>query len=95
MSTTKKTPHVTVDVPKFRSEGEEADWWDAHQDLVTRLLLKHGRRALVPTKSVTVRLPVADIDQARELAMQRGLGYQTLIKLLLHDALKREAKKAS
>jgi predicted DNA binding CopG/RHH family protein len=34
---------------------------------------------------------VEDIERARDLADQRGMGYQTLIKVLLHDALKREA----
>jgi predicted DNA binding CopG/RHH family protein len=38
---------------------------------------------------------VIDIDRAREIAERRGMGYQTLIKTLLHAALKREAKKAS
>jgi predicted DNA binding CopG/RHH family protein len=86
---------VMVDAPRFASEAEEAAWWDSHQDLLAELLIKHGRRAILPTKSVTVRLPVADIDQARRLAAQRGMGYQTLIKVLLHDGLKREARKAS
>ena len=25
---------VMVDAPRFRSEAEEAEWWDSHQDLV-------------------------------------------------------------
>ncbi len=78
----------------FRSETEEAERWDAHRDLVTDLLIKHGRRALVPTKSVTMRLPVTDIDRARQFAARGGTGYQALLKTLLHDALKREARKA-
>jgi predicted DNA binding CopG/RHH family protein len=86
---------VRIAAPRFRSEGEEAKWWDEHQELLADLLIKHGRRAAIPTKSVTVRLPVIDIDRAREIAERRGMGYQTLIKTLLHDALKREAQKAS
>ena len=35
---------VVVDTPEFRSEAEEAAWWDKHQDLIADLLLKHGRR---------------------------------------------------
>jgi predicted DNA binding CopG/RHH family protein len=38
---------------------------------------------------------VTDIDKARQLAEAKGIGYQTLIKVLLHDALKREERKAS
>jgi predicted DNA binding CopG/RHH family protein len=83
---------VTVDAPEIRSEAEEAEWWDRNQDLIADLLLKHGRRVAVPTKNVSVRLPVTDIERARKLAEKRGVGYQTLIKTLLHEALKRESK---
>jgi len=86
---TRKEQPVQVATPEFRSEAEEARWWDEHQDLIADLLLKHGRRRPLVTKSVTVRLPVGDIDRAREIAGKRGMGYQTLIKTLLHDALKR------
>jgi predicted DNA binding CopG/RHH family protein len=83
---------IVVDAPTFHSEAEEAEWWDRHQDLIADLLLKHGRRGAVPTKNVSVRLPVTDIERARMLAEKRGVGYQTLIKTLLHEALKRESK---
>ena len=40
----RKQTGVVIDAPSFRSEAEEAEWWDSHQDLVADLLLKHGRR---------------------------------------------------
>jgi hypothetical protein len=49
---------IPVDTPEFRSEAEEAEWWDRHQDLIADLLLKHGRDA-VHTKNVSARLPRA------------------------------------
>jgi len=88
----KKAKPVGVDTPDFRSEAEEAEWWDRHQDLIADLLLKHGRRGAVPTKNVSVRLPVTDIERARKPAAKRGVGYQTVIKTLLHEALKSESK---
>ena len=90
----KKAKPIVVDAPAFRSEAEEARWWDRHQDLIADLLLKHGRRGAVPTKNVSVRLPVSDIERARKLAEKRGVGYQTVIKTLLHEALKRESRTA-
>ena len=42
---------------------------------------------------VTLRLPTEDIDAARRLAEERGVGYQTYIKLLLREALQREGGK--
>jgi predicted DNA binding CopG/RHH family protein len=41
---------------------------------------------------VTIRMPIADIETAREIAEKRGLPYQTYIKGLLHQALERERK---
>ena len=84
---------IRIDTPVFNNEAEEAQWWDAHSGVVTDLLIKYGRRPLMQTQSVTMRLPVQDIERARKLASQRGVGYQTLIKSLLHDVLRRESEK--
>jgi predicted DNA binding CopG/RHH family protein len=51
--------------------------------------LKAGTARRGPLKTVTMRLPVADVRAARNLAESRGLPYQTYIKMLLHQALER------
>ena len=87
-------------IPRFKSETEEAQWWDAHPEVVTALFLKAKKEGLLErlprirgaTKSVTIRLPITDIETAQEIADQRGLPYQTFIKGLLHQALERENK---
>ena len=89
-----------IAIPKFKSEREEAQWWDAHPEVVTALFLKakkEGRLERLPrirgaTKSVTIRMPIADLETAQEIADKRGLPYQTFIKGLLHQALERESK---
>jgi predicted DNA binding CopG/RHH family protein len=86
-----KKNKVAVDTPRFRSEAEEAEWWDQHQELIADLMVKHGRRGAVPTKNISVRLPVTDLERARKIAERRGVGYQVVIKTLLHEALKRES----
>jgi len=88
----KKANTIVVDAPEFRSEAEEPQWWDRHKGLIADLLLKHGSRGGVPPKNVPVALPVTDIERARKLAEKRGIGYQTLIKTLLHEALRKESK---
>jgi len=45
------------------------------------------KKELLP---VTIRLASEDIATARQLADDKGIGYQTYIKLLLHDALQKE-----
>jgi predicted DNA binding CopG/RHH family protein len=44
---------------------------------------------------IHIRLPEADLALARKLAERKGLPYQTYIKSVLHEALQREAKRAS
>jgi len=87
-------------IPQFKSEREEAEWWDAHPEVITHLFLKakkEGKIKRLPvvrgaTKQVTIRMPIADIETAQEVAERRGLPYQTFIKGLLHQALERERK---
>jgi predicted DNA binding CopG/RHH family protein len=83
--------------PKFASEREEADWWAANPDYVLQRLqlaeaegrLGHGTAAkrLGLTAATTIRLSQEDLAKAREQAEKKGLGYQTYIKMLLHEAL--------
>ena len=40
------------------------------------------------TLSINIRLAAADVQKAHELASDKGVGYQTVIKMLLHEALK-------
>ncbi len=47
------------------------------------------------TQSVTLRLPVKDVEDARKLAEKKGLPYQTYIKMLLHEALHFERNRSS
>lgn len=45
-----------------------------------------------PTKQVSMRLSVGDLELARKLARRKGVPkYQTYIKTLLHEALVKEA----
>ena len=36
---------------------------------------------------ISLRLPVSDIDRAKKQASARGIGYQTLIRMIVHEAL--------
>jgi len=91
-------------IPSFKNEGEEAAWWEKHRAAVEadlRAAMREGKtmsladamgqarrkKELLP---VTIRLASEDIATARQLADINGIGYQTYIKLLLHDALRKE-----
>jgi predicted DNA binding CopG/RHH family protein len=88
-------------VPRFTSEAEDARWHDRHRQELESAVAQRIREGSVltiqevtaraRTQPVTLRLTIQDMDKARGLAAQKGIGYQTYIKMLLHEALRREA----
>ena len=96
-------------LPTFRTESDEADWWasPAGRGYVKRksaeakssgtaikgsgLVGKMNKKSSV---QIAIRLPQADLDRARKLAERKGLGYQTLLKMILHEGLAREARRS-
>ncbi|MBV8728599.1 MAG: hypothetical protein JO336_02195 [Acidobacteriia bacterium] len=89
-------PRKPTAIPRFKTEAEEAEWWDAHPEVATEIMkraIKSGKaRRAVPLKAVTMRLPVPDLKTAQELAARKGLPYQTYIKMILHEALEKNAR---
>ena len=89
----------------FRNEAEEAQWWEQHQDALADKFEKaaaagtlgHGTaaRKAGATPTTTIRLAAEDIAKARIQAQRRGLRYQTYLKMLLHQALNSEEKRAA
>ena len=97
-----------LQMPKFKSEGEEADWWASPtgrayvkqrsaearskgtkatgSGLVTKLSNKRSTQ-------IAIRLPGTDLARARKIADRKGIGYQTLLKMLVHEGLAREARR--
>jgi hypothetical protein len=71
------------------SNGKSEKWFVEHPAVADRLV-KEGVRGAVPTRNVSIRLPVTDIERAQQLAAARGVPWQTLVKALLHDCLLKE-----
>ena len=46
------------------------------------------------TPTITIRLDPTDVELARAQAEERGLRYQTYLKMVLHQALAQEAGKS-
>ena len=93
-------------VPKFETEAEEAQWWDGQKKMVEEQLVQAMRdgsakrgtaqrltRQAREARNITIRMPLDDLERARSLAEQKGLGYQTYMKMLLREALDREERK--
>ena len=88
-----------IDVPKFATETEEADWWYDNRELVsqdfqqadTEGRLGRGTVArMAGLTPATVRLSRSDADKAHTAANKRGLEYRAYLELLIHEALEKE-----
>jgi predicted DNA binding CopG/RHH family protein len=78
-------------VPKFKTDEEEIAWLDRNHDRLTELTLKHGTRVKLvlkePTRQISIRLPVRDLEQAKKIAGQRKVNYQSVLKQALRRGL--------
>ena len=98
----------SVKMPKFRTGSEEADWWaspDGRAYVKQKSVesqskqIKAAGSSLVATFNkknsvqIAIRLPEADLAQARKIAERKGIGYQTLLKILVREGLIREARR--
>jgi hypothetical protein len=41
------------------------------------------------TRAISIRLPVADLERARQIAAREGIGYQTVLKRAIQVGLKK------
>jgi predicted DNA binding CopG/RHH family protein len=57
-------------------------------------LARERANQLGPSPTITIRLAEDDLARARTLAARRGLRYQTYLKMLIHQALDSEEKRA-
>jgi predicted DNA binding CopG/RHH family protein len=86
---------------RFQTEAEEAAWiYDNRERLGQQFAeAMHTRDSLsartetAKAKAINIRLAEDDLQLARDLAAKKGLPYQTYIKSLLHEALRREASR--
>jgi len=92
---------VAKELPEFKSEAEEAEFWDTHNsldylesdepeevELNPELAAKISERA--QTKRVTLRLRVSQIEAAKEIARKKDIPYQTLIRSWVAQAIREE-----
>lgn len=93
-------------VPEFVNEDEEARWWASAEgrEFLRRQSAEGSpkRRKGSPlvnslnrasSVQIALRLPEPDLAKARRIAGRKGIGYQTLLKMLVHEGLRREAKR--
>lgn len=97
-----------ISMPRFVNEAQEADWWESREgrEFVKQKAAGSGKPGDGPKGSrlvgklkkvasvqIALRVPETDLAKARELAARKGIGYQTLLKMLVHEGLRREARR--
>ena len=102
-SVVKKKSKVVI--PTFGSTRAEAEWFEKNRkkleaDMRRRLeagdtttlaeaLAQSAAKEKAKLKPVTIRMRPDDLEAVRGLALEKGLPYQTYIKMLLREALRR------
>jgi predicted DNA binding CopG/RHH family protein len=93
MLSTKKKP-----VPELKSEDEEREFWAKHDSTEFVDWQAAQRRKLSnlkPTlRTISLRLPVAMIEDLKVLANKKDVPYQSLLKVFLAERLERERRRA-
>lgn len=110
-------PRRSTDVPKFKSDVKEGDWYATPQGrrLTQREFARALRAGIVVrstgrkvaktdpkvleqlmeqaknsvTRAISIRIPIADLERARRIAEQTGVGYQTVLKRAIREGLKK------
>ena len=82
----------TETAPVFSSEEEERRFWESH-DSTDFVDWSRARRAKFPnlkpsTKTISLRLPEALLDDIRRAARKRDVPYQSLIKIWLAEKVR-------
>jgi len=81
-------------MPRFRTEDEEREFWSEH-DVVDFFAWEKSSKGSFPalkpsTKTISLRLPQALLEELKALANERDVPYQSLLKIFLAERIARE-----
>lgn len=94
-------------IPKFKSEEEEARFWDTHSPLdypdkftdvkepfkfAPALLRKVAKSREERKRHLTLRMGQRQIDLAKVIAKYKGLGYQTQMRMWVIEGIRKEIR---
>jgi len=83
-------------IPQFETEAQEQEFWSSHDstdyvDWSQAQRVTFGR--LKPsTQTISIRLPVALLEDLKLLANKRDVPYQSLVKIFLAERVAQEQR---
>jgi predicted DNA binding CopG/RHH family protein len=82
------------EIPEFKSPEDESTFWDTH-DSAEFVDWSKAERAVFPnlkftTESISIRLPAPLLARIKELANEKDVPYQSLMKVYLSDQVDKE-----
>jgi predicted DNA binding CopG/RHH family protein len=85
------------DIPKFKNEEEERHFWAEH-DSTEYVDWSKAKRGVFPnlkpsTKTISLRLPEAMLEELKLLANKNDVPYQSLVKIFLSERIESELQK--
>ncbi len=86
-------------IPNFKSEGEEIVFWDNH-DSTEYIDWSKAEHAIFPnlkpsTESISIRLSSSLLARLKELANEKDVPYQSLMKVYLSEKVDKELELSS
>jgi predicted DNA binding CopG/RHH family protein len=89
----KKKISTLKTIPSFKSEKEEKKFWETH-DSSEYINWRDAKKIAFPelkpsTQSISIRLPCSLLEEIKVKANKRDVPYQSFIKILLAEALKK------
>ncbi|OGM20668.1 hypothetical protein A2955_03845 [Candidatus Woesebacteria bacterium RIFCSPLOWO2_01_FULL_37_19] len=82
-------------IPKFKSEEEEANFWDTHDttdyfDVNKAIINPSFPNLKMSTKTITIRVTESLLDSLKMIANKKDVPYQSLVKMYLDEKVKEE-----
>ena len=82
-------------IPRFKNEDQEAEFWSTHDTTdyfdMSKAIINPAFPNLKPsTKTMTIRVPQALIDDLKRIANKKDVPYQSLVKVYLDRLVKEE-----
>ena len=81
-------------IPHFESDEEAAELWDTHSlaDYIDDTEPADDVQFVMrPLKQISMRLAPAQIQQLKRIAAQKGIGYQTMLRMWITERAREES----